>query len=128
MNKVIKVWCIGEMKYLPALKLQQHLASLHFNNGNNQDTLLLLEHPPVYTTGLRTKEYTEEEAAKLRKTGTECCTRVCKQTETNIYRSRIPPVEQRRINNFSWTRPVGCVSYNKFKKLQNQHALVCLPY
>lgn len=69
MQNVIKIWNVGQINYQCALKLQQYLANLHYSNKNNSDTLLLLEHPPVYTTGLRTKEYSEEEADRLRNTG-----------------------------------------------------------
>lgn len=71
MRKIIKIWNVGNITYGSALKLQTHIANLHFINDNNnvKDTLLILEHPPVYTTGIRTKEYTNDEANRLKGLG-----------------------------------------------------------
>lgn len=69
MDKLIKVWNVGHISYSKALYLQKLVANLHNKNIEVKNTLLCLEHPPVYTTGLRTKHYTDEEEAKLKATG-----------------------------------------------------------
>lgn len=68
MRKIVKVWQVGRINYAKGLQLQNSIAELHKKSGNN-DTLLICEHPPVYTTGIRTKEYGVEEEEKLKKTG-----------------------------------------------------------
>ncbi|KAJ8918166.1 hypothetical protein NQ315_011624 [Exocentrus adspersus] len=71
MERLIKVWQVGRISYSNGLKLQKHLASLH-NNGNYLcNTLLCLEHLPVYTTGIRTEQYTEDDEIKLKELGAE---------------------------------------------------------
>ena len=73
---------LGRTKYLPALKLQHFLvekvkasrkivatSELNCNNndnpnGNSPNYLLILEHEPVYTTGIRNKNQYLEEAEK----------------------------------------------------------------
>ncbi|XP_018580103.1 putative lipoyltransferase 2, mitochondrial [Anoplophora glabripennis] len=70
MERLVKVWQVGKISYSNGLKLQKHLANLH--NGHFLcNTLLCLEHPPVYTTGIRTKQYTESEENTLKTKGAE---------------------------------------------------------
>lgn len=69
MAKIVKVWDIGKISYSLCYKLQKYLASLHNQNTHINNTLLCLEHFPVYTTGIRNKQYTEEECAKLKLKG-----------------------------------------------------------
>jgi len=45
---------LGRLDYMPAWKLQKRLAERVVSTG--QDVLLLLEHPPTYTLGLRGSE------------------------------------------------------------------------
>lgn len=70
MARVVKVWHVGKINYSMGTQLQNYLSKLHNNNGiflNN--TLLCLQHDPVYTVGIRNKQYTEEESLKLQSTG-----------------------------------------------------------
>lgn len=68
MERLVKVWQVGKISYSNGLKLQKHLASLH--NGHFLcNTVLCIEHPPVYTTGIRTKQYTEAEETTLKTKG-----------------------------------------------------------
>ncbi|KPI93244.1 PREDICTED: putative lipoyltransferase 2, mitochondrial [Papilio xuthus] len=72
---MVKIWKLGLVSYDTALKIQQALAKRHFNalrNGQsiNNDTLLLVEHKPVYTVGIR-DETPEEEILRLRGLGAE---------------------------------------------------------
>lgn len=69
MTHLVKVWYVGQISYSLGLLLQKHLASLHNNNRYINNTLLCLEHYPVYTTGIRTKQYTDEEAKNLQSKG-----------------------------------------------------------
>src|SRR5579872_2816167 len=48
--KPLAVRCLGLMPYVPAWDLQKRLAAERIA-GTGPDTLLLLEHPPVYTLG-----------------------------------------------------------------------------
>lgn len=46
---------LGLVEYLPTWQLQRELADARAA-GTGEDTLLLLQHPPVYTAGKRTRE------------------------------------------------------------------------
>ena len=58
-NNLIKILRLGEIEYLKALKLQEHLVKLNKKNvetgAPSENILILLQHKPVYTTGIRTK-------------------------------------------------------------------------
>lgn len=70
MNKLVKVWTVGRMSYGDALKLQQYLVCLHHKNSKMEhNTILLIEHDPVYTIGIRSKNYTIEDVTRLKATG-----------------------------------------------------------
>lgn len=69
MTRLVNVWQAGRVGYLTGLKLQQHLVDAHQMKTSVPDTLLLVEHTPVYTTGIRTKEYTEDDERKLKEIG-----------------------------------------------------------
>lgn len=72
-GNIVKVLWAGRLKYGPSLQLQKILSNLHFKQLNNEicNTLLLVEHDPVYTIGIRSKNYTEDEEKKLRNLGAE---------------------------------------------------------
>lgn len=69
MERLVKLWQVGKISYSKALNLQKQLANLHNKSQSLNDTLLCVEHPPVYTTGIRNKQYTADEEAKLRSKG-----------------------------------------------------------
>ena len=46
---------LGLVEYLPTWELQKNIAA-ELVNGKSEDTLLLLQHPSVYTAGRRTEE------------------------------------------------------------------------
>lgn len=54
-NKILSVSWIGNIPYKKALKKQRSLFELR-KNGSIPDTLLLLEHPHVYTLGRRSEK------------------------------------------------------------------------
>lgn len=74
-EKLVKTWKVGKIDYAKALRLQEHISSLHNDSKNSaKNTLLCLEHHPVYTIGIRTKQYDLDEEIKLRSTGKFSCT------------------------------------------------------
>jgi lipoate-protein ligase B len=58
-SNVIRVVNLGRMDYLRTLRIQHQLADrLKADRQREQpasNVLILVEHPPVYTTGIRTK-------------------------------------------------------------------------
>uniref|UniRef100_A0A6V7HRA7 Octanoyl-[acyl-carrier-protein]:protein N-octanoyltransferase LIPT2, mitochondrial n=1 Tax=Bracon brevicornis TaxID=1563983 RepID=A0A6V7HRA7_9HYME len=75
MSKLVKVLWAGRMSYQSGLHLQRALAQQHHDPNLAQDyprnTLVLLEHEPVYTVGIRNKGYSEDEIAKLKALGAD---------------------------------------------------------
>ena len=72
MNKLVNVLNLGRLDYKAALKIQKHfleqsLSKLKVDPSCQiENTLLLVEHNPVYTIGLRRKTYPTHELDKLR--------------------------------------------------------------
>lgn len=54
---VVQVVRLGVVSYLEALRLQQDYVSRHWTDRGPAHALLLCEHLPVYTTGIRQKPY-----------------------------------------------------------------------
>lgn len=69
MSNSVKILNVGRMSYIKSLTLQKHLASQHHNSTASADTIVLVEHDPVYTIGIRTKDYTHEDEVRLKETG-----------------------------------------------------------
>ena len=71
MQKLIQVHNLGRLDYSKALKIQKYFVNNHLTNPTDEqkDTLLLVEHNPVYTVGLRRSLYTENELEKLKSLG-----------------------------------------------------------
>jgi len=67
--KTVGVLNLGRMCYRNALKVQEALVDRV--KGGGESTLVLVEHPPVYTTGIRSKVYSEEEEVRLRGLGAD---------------------------------------------------------
>lgn len=69
MLRKISVWNLGRMSYGKALRVQTQVANrikeLISQGDKPLGTVLLVEHDPVYTVGLRCKEYTPELELKL---------------------------------------------------------------
>ncbi|XP_045761103.1 putative lipoyltransferase 2, mitochondrial [Maniola jurtina] len=72
---MVKVWKLGLISYDTAFKIQSSIARKHLDammkgvNGD-YDTLLLVEHKPVYTVGIR-DETLKEDIIRLRNLGAE---------------------------------------------------------
>lgn len=72
--RLVKVLKAGRTSYGSGLQLQKVLADQHYKKdfkGETPNTLILLEHNPVYTVGIRNKGYTDEDVATLRQVGAE---------------------------------------------------------
>ena len=54
MQKLLKVEVLGEVEYLSAWQMQKQIAE-DVISGKLENTLLLLQHPSVYTAGRRTE-------------------------------------------------------------------------
>lgn len=79
MARIVHVWNLGRIAYHPALQIQKHLADSYKNaiDGSPNkcstpgDVLLLVEHDPVYTVGIRNKDYDSKEETRLKALGAE---------------------------------------------------------
>ena len=74
-SRLVSVLNLGTMKYCSALTVQNNLVTrIHESmrsGGESESVLVMVEHPPVYTTGVRTKEYSVEEEQRLRGLGAD---------------------------------------------------------
>lgn len=74
-RQLVSVLRLGRMSYLPALSVQTKLVTrIQANIAQGREsgnTVVLVEHPPVYTTGMRTREYSEDEERRLRALGAD---------------------------------------------------------
>nr|XP_045594696.1 putative lipoyltransferase 2, mitochondrial isoform X1 [Procambarus clarkii]XP_045594697.1 putative lipoyltransferase 2, mitochondrial isoform X1 [Procambarus clarkii] len=74
-SNIIHVEKLGCLRYLPVWNYQKTIAERIAKNVKDGKTpghtLLLVEHKPVYTTGLREYEYTAEVEARLKSTGAD---------------------------------------------------------
>ncbi|XP_073468863.1 octanoyl-[acyl-carrier-protein]:protein N-octanoyltransferase LIPT2, mitochondrial [Aquarana catesbeiana] len=66
---MLRVLRLGLLSYPEAVRAQARSARLCAERG--EDRLLLLEHRPVYTVGVRQSRYSEEEEARLRALGAD---------------------------------------------------------
>ncbi|XP_050359157.1 putative lipoyltransferase 2, mitochondrial [Nymphalis io] len=72
---MVKVWKLGLISYDTAFKIQSSIARKHLDSmrkgiTTNYDTLLLVEHKPVYTVGIR-DDTSNDEILRLRSLGAE---------------------------------------------------------
>ncbi|XP_053682038.1 putative lipoyltransferase 2, mitochondrial [Sabethes cyaneus] len=73
MSRLVHVLRAGKTDYQSALLLQKTVSSTILNNpgGPLRNVLILTEHDPVYTVGIRTKDYGESEEQRLRALGAQ---------------------------------------------------------
>lgn len=58
MQKLIRVLNVGKLDYLKCLNVQKYLLNQHLeHNDKASDYLILVEHTPVYTVGIRRSNY-----------------------------------------------------------------------
>ncbi|TSN57730.1 Octanoyltransferase [Bagarius yarrelli] len=63
---------LGRVAYSNALQIQQRYIRQHFDSSSQTpNTILLCEHDPVYTTGIRRVSYPAEEEQRLRELGAD---------------------------------------------------------
>ncbi|KAL8598803.1 hypothetical protein ACOMHN_015382 [Nucella lapillus] len=76
-NRVVQVINLGRLGFLEACDIQMRYARPHLDeiagrpNAVGHNTILLVEHSPVYTVGLRTKDYDQIEERRLKNLGAE---------------------------------------------------------
>ncbi|XP_022658631.1 putative lipoyltransferase 2, mitochondrial [Varroa jacobsoni] len=75
MKPAVRLVCLGRMPYLDALKVQHDVATKikiqQKKGANPENTLILVEHTPVYTVGIRIKNYGVSEEDRLKKLGAD---------------------------------------------------------
>jgi lipoate-protein ligase B len=71
----VKILRLGQVKYRSAYQVQEHLVNIVKGGAGRTEPspnfLILLQHTPVYTTGIRTKEYSKDEETYLRSLGAD---------------------------------------------------------
>merc|ERR1711992_348039 len=70
MNPKVNLIKLGLKSYMPSWKIQQHLLET-VKKGRKDNFLILCEHNPVYTTGIRTNVYDSLEEDRLKNLGAE---------------------------------------------------------
>uniref|UniRef100_A0A1I7YXT6 Octanoyl-[acyl-carrier-protein]:protein N-octanoyltransferase LIPT2, mitochondrial n=1 Tax=Steinernema glaseri TaxID=37863 RepID=A0A1I7YXT6_9BILA len=77
LRSAVKAVWLGRVSYPEGLELQKALIEKIFQaktaNKPIDNVLLLLEHTPVYTVGIRERLYTDEEERRLRGIGADFC-------------------------------------------------------
>lgn len=79
MARIVHIWNVGRIAYKPAVKLQQYIAECYKSSIDGlatscsvtNDVILLVEHEPVYTVGIRNKEYDSKEEMRLKALGAD---------------------------------------------------------
>ena len=120
MSKLVNVLHAGKISYSHGLKLQKFIANLHKTNETNADTIILLEHPPVYTVGIRTNDYTVEDEIRLKRTGTGRTHRFRALTG-RLFRRGVLPNKQRWTDNVPRPGTTSRVPHTESKTLQDQY-------
>ncbi|BFZ00221.1 hypothetical protein BsWGS_03260 [Bradybaena similaris] len=76
-NRAVSVITLGRMGFMAAYNVQMRFARQHLDelagrpHVQGENTLLLVEHTPVYTIGIRNHNYTQSDEVRLKKTGAE---------------------------------------------------------
>lgn len=73
MPRVVHILRAGKLAYQTSLNLQKIVSNIILSNPNGavRNVLILTEHNPVYTVGIRTKSYGPEEEQRLTALGAE---------------------------------------------------------
>ena len=68
MKNLINVYKLGKLDYKKCLNIQKYLVNKHLNNKNDniKDSILLVEHEPVYTIGIRRQNYSKNQLNELK--------------------------------------------------------------
>lgn len=71
-SRLVHVLKVGQLNYGESLKLQKSISDRLIKGDEKfKNVLILTEHNPVYTIGIRTKNYSIDDEAKLRNLGAE---------------------------------------------------------
>lgn len=72
-HRIVHVLRTGIINYAQGLNLQKHIAKQFSDNNEAQfkNVLILTEHHPVYTIGIRTKGYSIEDEQRLQRLGAQ---------------------------------------------------------
>lgn len=65
MQKIIKVLKLGRLNYKECLNVQKYLVRQHLTDNETLDHILLVEHDPVYTVGIRRTNYSSKSLDEL---------------------------------------------------------------
>lgn len=73
MSVIVRSWFLGRVGYNRALHLQKKLVELNSRPENKCPayTILMLEHSPVYTAGIRCEEYSSKYQEELKNYGAQ---------------------------------------------------------
>ncbi|XP_055381119.1 putative lipoyltransferase 2, mitochondrial [Condylostylus longicornis] len=74
MKKIVEVFRTGLISYQNGLNIQKYFISVYNNSADFKtfkNILILAEHKPVYTIGIRSKNYTIKDEEKLKSFGAE---------------------------------------------------------
>ncbi|KAM3186679.1 hypothetical protein ACTXT7_003819 [Hymenolepis weldensis] len=73
MPVIVRSWFLGRVGYNRALRLQKQLVEINTRSNNKCPayTILMVEHSPVYTIGLRSEEYSEKQQEELQNHGAQ---------------------------------------------------------
>lgn len=71
MTRLVHILRAGPLDYAKGLKLQQNIAAQITKSQKFKNILILTSHPPVYTIGIRTTNYTIDDEERLRKLGAQ---------------------------------------------------------
>lgn len=70
MSRVVNILRAGKLSYQKSTNLQNTISSMVLN-GEQPNVLILTEHDPVYTVGIRTKSYGPDEEQRLKRLGAD---------------------------------------------------------
>lgn len=71
MSRLVHILRAGPLDYAKGLKVQQKVAAQIKQANDFKNILILTSHSPVYTIGIRTKNYTIDDEERLRKLGAQ---------------------------------------------------------
>ncbi|KAK3095972.1 hypothetical protein FSP39_021514 [Pinctada imbricata] len=73
-KKYVQMINLSRMKFMEAFKVQTKYSNkLLKGDPDAKNVLLVVQHDPVYTIGIRTRDYTKQDEEKLKSLGAEFC-------------------------------------------------------
>lgn len=72
MQRIVRVADVGRLSYTSGLKIQEYVSKfIHASSSETNGVIILVEHEPVYTVGIRNKDYDTDYEKKLQSLGAE---------------------------------------------------------